>query len=95
LAPQLEHILLNPTKLVETNHDASVDNISNVGCSALPDADQRLVLETMGYDPISIDQLVIQTGLTTEVLSSILLLLELNGFIAASGRGNYTRINAL
>ena len=58
-------------------------------------ADQRLILETMGYDPISIDELVIQTGLTTEVLSSILLLLELNGFIAASGRGRYTRINAL
>ena len=92
LAPQLEHLLLNP---VADNENEFVGNTSTEGCSALPDADQRLILETMGYDPISIDELVIQTGLTTEVLSSILLLLELNGFIAASGRGRYTRINAL
>jgi DNA processing protein len=92
LAPQLEQILLTPQKIQGDNEKQQADNDSNITVTALADADQRLVLETMGYDPISIDQLVIQTGLTTEVLSSILLLLELNGFITASGRGNYTRI---
>jgi DNA processing protein len=87
LAPQLEQILLTPQK----DHMADENN-SDESVTAPFDADRRLVLETMGYDPISIDQLVIQTGLTAEELSSILLLLELNGFIAASGRGNYTRI---
>jgi DNA processing protein len=90
LAPQLEHILLTTTDIPPSNKN-SVDENNN-SHTALADADQRLILETMGYDPISIDQLVIQTGLTAEALSSILLLLELNGFIASSGRGSYTRI---
>ena len=89
LAPQLEHLLLKPSSLSNNYENKSVQNNSY---QALPNADQRLVLETMGYDPLSIDQLVIQTGLTPEALSSILLILELNGFIAASGRGSYTRI---
>ncbi|HFC92256.1 MAG TPA: DNA-protecting protein DprA [Leucothrix mucor] len=92
LAPQLEQCLLTTTKADSSNAHAHAKNNSHTSSSPLADADQRLVLETMGYDPIPIDQLVIQTGLTAEALSSILLLLELNGFIAASGRGNYTRI---
>ncbi|MCK5810642.1 MAG: DNA-processing protein DprA [Cocleimonas sp.] len=92
LAPQLKQCLLNASEANLDNEIAPAENNSNIDDSPLADADQWLVLETMGYDPISIDQLVIQTGLTAEVLSSILLLLELNGFIAASGRGNYTRI---
>ena len=55
------------------------------------DENDRL-LETMGYDPVSIDHLVIQTGLTPAALSSMLLLMELQGLIASNGRGNYTRI---
>jgi DNA processing protein len=91
LAPQLQHILLNNTSPITAS---TLDEAKDASQNELPlaDKDQRLILETMGYDPISIDQLVIQTGLTPEALSSILLLLELNGFIAASGRGNYTRI---
>ena len=90
LAPQLEHILLATTDASTT--DKNNTNESNDSHTPLVDRDQRLILETMGYDPISIDKLVIQTGLTPEALSSILLLLELNGFIATSGRGSYTRI---
>ena len=93
LAPQLEHSLLSTSTETSSNEkNDTVENNNGNSHAGLADADQRLILETMGYDPISIDQLVIQTGLTAEALSSILLLLELNGFIAASGRGNYTRI---
>lgn len=92
LAPQLEHILLNTISSSKEDEHHSVENKENNSVSSVINADQRLILEIMGYDPISIDQLVIQTGLTPEALSSILLLLELNGFIAASGRGSYTRI---
>jgi len=91
LAPQLE-LTLKEKKQPPSNDDKNTAENSNPTPSAPVDADQRLILETMGYDPISIDQLVIQTGLTPEALSSMLLLLELNGFIAASGRGSYTKI---
>ena len=55
------------------------------------DENNRL-MEAMGYDPVSIDHLVIQTGLTPAALSSMLLVMELQGLIASNGRGNYTRI---
>lgn len=56
------------------------------------DADYQKVLDAMGYDPISIDHLVAQTGLTAEELSSILLMLELQGYVSSSGGGHYTRL---
>jgi len=55
------------------------------------DENDRL-LGAMGYDPVSIDHLVIQTGLTPAALSSMLLVMELQGLIASNGRGSYTRI---
>lgn len=95
LAPQLENILLKETNKPDHHHATPINQSGDTITSTPLDADQRLILETMGYDPISIDQLVIQTGLTAEVLSSILLLLELNGLIAASGRGSYTKIKEI
>lgn len=92
LAPQLEQRLITANQPSQTALPLMSDKTAEPDTISSLDDDQRLVLETMGYDPISIDQLVIQTGLTAEALSSILLLLELNGFIAAGGRGNYTRI---
>ena len=56
------------------------------------DGENDRLLAAMGYDPVSIDHLVIQTGLTPAALSSMLLLMELQGLIASNGRGSYTRI---
>jgi len=55
--------------------------------------DNSRLLEAMGYDPVSIDDLVLQTGLTPAALSSMLLVMELQGLIASNGRGSYTRIS--
>ncbi len=43
------------------------------------DEDYVTVLQAMGYDPASVDTLVERTGLTPQVLSSMLLILELRG----------------
>ncbi len=56
------------------------------------DSDQRLILQTMGYDPLPIDTLVVQTGLTIDKVSSILLILELQGLVEACGGGQYSRL---
>lgn len=55
--------------------------------------DNSRLLAAMGYEPVSIDQLVIQTGLTPASLSSMLLVMELQGSIASNGRGSYTRLS--
>lgn len=56
------------------------------------DPEEQLLLATIGLEPVPIDQIVIQTGLTTDVVSSMLLMLELRGYIAACGGGRYKRL---
>jgi DNA processing protein len=46
----------------------------------------------MGFDAITVDMLVERTGLTTEVVSSILLMLELQGDVSSTAGGLYIRL---
>jgi DNA processing protein len=55
-------------------------------------ADYIQLLDLMGYTHISIDTLVETSGLTPAQVSSMLLQLELNGFIASSPGGLYNRL---
>jgi DNA processing protein len=50
------------------------------------------LLEKMGYDPITIDGLIERSGLTSESLSSMLLMLELEGKVATLPGGRYQRL---
>jgi len=56
------------------------------------DAEYRAFLESIGYDPTPIDVLIERTGLTAEVVSSMLLSLELQGCVGAFPGGRYARI---
>jgi DNA processing protein len=49
------------------------------------------LLEVMGYEPVPVDQLVGRSGLTPEQVSSMLLLLELEGHVVSGAGGRYTR----
>jgi DNA processing protein len=69
--------------------------------AATPDADreadpdyQRL-LQALGYDPASVDELITRSGLTAEAVSSMLLLLELDGHVSSAPGGRYSRTNTL
>ncbi len=55
------------------------------------DAEYQQLLDVMGYDPVTIDSLVMRSGLTVEQLSSMLLLLELNDHIKSAPGGRYIR----
>jgi len=55
------------------------------------DAEYRQLLETIGYDPVSIDEIIAQSGLTAEAVSSMLLLLELEGFVSPAPGGCFSR----
>lgn len=52
------------------------------------DADYRRLRAALGHDPVPIDVLAQRTGLTVETLSSMLILMELDGRVAAS-HGRY------
>lgn len=57
------------------------------------DPEYQQVLAALGYEALPIDQIILNTGLTAEQVSSILLMLELQGLVAACGGGHYMRLN--
>ena len=63
---------------------------------ALPkhDAEYASLLTALGHDPRSADELASESGLTIEQVSSMLLILELEGEIEALHGGQYARKNA-
>jgi DNA processing protein len=50
------------------------------------------LLQALGFDPCSLDELVGRSGLTTDVVSVMLLHLELDGRVATLPGGRYQRI---
>lgn len=57
-------------------------------------AEHQTVLDAMGFDPVSIDQLVQRTGMRAAEVSSILLLLELQGQVSPELGGLFQRTQA-
>jgi DNA processing protein len=55
------------------------------------DPEYQLLLEKLGFDPITIDKLIQRSGLTSEEVSSMLLLLELKGQVESLAGGLYVR----
>ncbi|MBI5461507.1 MAG: DNA-protecting protein DprA [Gammaproteobacteria bacterium] len=53
--------------------------------------DQTQLLDYMGFDIVSIDQLVARSGLTAAAVSSMLLILELDGRVISQAGGRYVR----
>jgi len=94
-------------KLVETAQDildelgslAAATPVTTRSCGAVTVEqsseiadDYMQLLESIGYNHASVDMLVETSGLTPAVVSSMLLQLELKGFIASSPGGLYNRL---
>ncbi len=56
------------------------------------DLDQQNLLNLISYNPTTVDTLVQESGWSVEAVSSMLLVLELQGYIAAGAGGSYFRI---
>ncbi len=54
------------------------------------DADYQRLLGALGHDPEPVDVLIARSGLTAEAVSSMLLLLELEGYVDASAGNRYS-----
>jgi len=55
------------------------------------DEEYRQLLDAMGYDPVAADDLIQRTGLAAESVASMLLLLELQGYVSSVPGGRYCR----
>ncbi len=68
--------------------DAPMDEDALMG----EDADYRRLLAALGPDPVAVDLLIQRSGLPANQVSSMLLMLELQGRVAAAPGGRYCRL---
>lgn len=108
LARGCHALLRQGAKLVETVDDIleelsplasylTQSETSPAPVKALPEPpngppEQKQLLELIGYDSVSVDQLVERSGLTAAAVSSMLLVLELEGYVVSRTGGRYVRI---
>lgn len=96
LVRELEGELLG---LLETSDRARAERSDNARVGdhtperrVAADPDEQALLDALGHDPVSVDELIARTNLTTQQVSSSLLALELQGRVASLGGGRYSRV---
>jgi len=63
---------------------------AEIGAGEL-DKEYKILLDALGFEPASVDQLVERCGFSAEVVASMLLILELQGLVEARAGGTYCR----
>jgi DNA processing protein len=101
LARGCNALIREGAKLVETTQDI-LEELSqffqqdtNFICTSpqsMLDLEQQTLLNLVMFSPTSIDSLVENAGLSVEIISSMLLILELQGYVEATAGGFYTRL---
>src|ERR1700722_7958197 len=56
------------------------------------DKDHKILLDALGFDPVDLDKLIVRTGFKPEAVSSMILILELEGHVQAAPGGRSSRV---
>jgi DNA processing protein len=86
--------------LSELNFSAFFSNVPRAaaGEGARPaaaagmDKEHKILLDALGFDPADLDMLTVRTGFKPEAVSSMMLILELEGHVQAAPGGRYSRV---
>ncbi|MFT5139652.1 MAG: DNA processing protein [Lysobacterales bacterium] len=94
LASELAHEL---RCRINTSGEADADqtNAESVGSPSelLSDPDYQILWKALEFDPLGVDELVVQSLLPARSVSSMLLMLELRGMVTPHSSGRYSRNN--
>jgi len=106
LSKGCHHLIRQGAKLIETAEDV-LEDLGNLSLVSVADSvensqnaklnveslgkDYLILLEKMAFDPISVDVLVVETHFTAEEISSMLLVLELQGMVSSAPGGLFHR----
>jgi DNA processing protein len=83
---------LNFSAFFDAGRGASdgLDSAADLGLGM--DKEHKILLDALGFDPADLDMLVVRTGLKAEAVSSMMLILELEGHVQAAPGGRYSRV---
>ncbi len=73
-------------------HTATEGVSTPPGIAAGMDKDHKILLDALGFDPATLDALVVRTGFKPDAVSSMMLILELEGHVQAAPGGCYSRV---
>lgn len=90
LAPRLQALLSAPPAAPAQVSGTALP--AGVAAPAALDEDYRKLLDLLADSPAPVDLLVRRSGLTAEIVSSMLLILELEGYVATAPGGLYSRL---
>jgi len=68
------------------------DASQRLRCTSGLDKDHKILLDALGFDPVDLDKLIVRTGFKPEAVSSMMLILELEGHVQAAPGGRYSRV---
>lgn len=88
LAPLLGHMAATQDENVQ-------DPVSGPVSEGDPSGEHKMLLDIMGHDPVSVDELSGLCGLTIDQLSSMLLILELEGRVEKLSGGRYSALHRI
>ena len=77
--------------LAAKSADFGVSDPAN--CTSGMDKGHKILLDALGFDPTDLDSLVVRTGWEPQTVSSMMLILELEGHVQAAPGGRYSRVS--
>jgi DNA processing protein len=83
---------LNFSAFFRSGRSASGSLGSAAELEAGMDKEHKILLDALGFDPADVDMLVVRTGFKAEAVSSMMLILELEGHVQAAPGGRYSRV---
>ena len=108
MARGCHELIRQGAKLVEQPEDVLVElkiplASQLLGCPAQPapgtsvagpvlDKAYKILLDALAFEPASVDSLIERTGMNSESIASMLLILELDGHVAPHPGGRYSRM---